>query len=164
VWLAALAVLDRNFSVGMLFAFIAYKDQFSSRVAGLIDKLFELRMLRLHGERVADMVLTEAEQELAADEVDVARVCAEIEVKGLSFRYSSVEPFVLQGIDLKIRAGECIAISGASGSGKTTLVKILLACCSRPKARSAWAGFRSRAWASQLPPDDRHRDAGRYPL
>jgi len=126
VWLAALAVLERNFSVGMLFAFIAYKDQFSSRVAGLIDKLFELRMLRLHGERVADIVLTEAEEEFATDEVDVARVAPEIEVKGLSFRYSSVEPFVLQGIDLKIRAGECIAIAGASGSGKTTLVKILL--------------------------------------
>ncbi len=126
VWLAALAVLERSFSVGMLFAFIAYKDQFSSRVAGLIDKLFELRMLRLHGERVADIVLTGAEEELVADEVDVARVAPEIEVKGLSFRYSSVEPFVLQGIDLKIRAGECIAIAGASGSGKTTLVKILL--------------------------------------
>jgi ATP-binding cassette subfamily B protein RaxB len=126
VWLAALAVLERNFSVGMLFAFIAYKDQFSSRVAGLIDKLFELRMLRLHGERVADIVLTEAEEEFATDEVDVARVVPEIELKGLSFRYSSVEPFVLQGIDLKIRAGECIAIAGASGSGKTTLVKILL--------------------------------------
>jgi ATP-binding cassette, subfamily B, bacterial CvaB/MchF/RaxB len=126
VWLAALAVLERNFSVGMLFAFIAYKDQFSSRIAGLIDKLFELRMLRLHGERVADIVLTEAEQELAADEVDVERVAPEIEIKGLGFRYSSVEPFVLRGIDLKIRAGECIAISGVSGCGKTTLVKLLL--------------------------------------
>jgi len=42
-------------------------------------------MLRLHGERVADIVLTEAEQELAADEVDVERVAPEIEIKGLSF-------------------------------------------------------------------------------
>jgi ATP-binding cassette subfamily B protein RaxB len=126
IWMAALAVLDRNFSVGMLFAFIAYKDQFSDRVAGLIDRLFELRMLRLHGERVADIVLTEAEEEFAVDEIDVERLSADIEIKGLSFRYSSVEPFVLQGIDLKIRAGECVAISGVSGCGKTTLVKLLL--------------------------------------
>jgi len=35
VWLGALLVLDSAFSVGMLFAFMAYKDQFSARVAGL---------------------------------------------------------------------------------------------------------------------------------
>ena len=126
IWLAALAVLNRNFSVGMLFAFIAYKDQFSSRIAGLIDKLFELRMLRLHGERVADIVLTEAEEDYVSEEVDIANVSAEIEVKNLSFRYSSVEPFVLHGMNLKVKAGECIAVAGTSGCGKTTLVKLML--------------------------------------
>ena len=43
VWLGALLILDSAFSVGMLFAFMAYKDQFSARVAGLIDKMIELR-------------------------------------------------------------------------------------------------------------------------
>jgi ATP-binding cassette subfamily B protein RaxB len=33
VWLGALLVLDSAFSVGMLFAFVAYKEQFSARVA-----------------------------------------------------------------------------------------------------------------------------------
>jgi ATP-binding cassette subfamily B protein RaxB len=63
VWLGALLVLDSAFSVGMLFAFVAYKEQFSARVAGLIDKLIELRMLNLQGERLADIVLTPPEQE-----------------------------------------------------------------------------------------------------
>ena len=56
VWLGALLVLDSAFSVGMLFAFVAYKDQFSARVAGLVDKVIELRMLNLQGERLADIV------------------------------------------------------------------------------------------------------------
>ena len=67
IWLAALAVLDNHFSIGMVFAFISYKDQFSQRMASLVDKLFEFRMLRLHGERLADIVLTETE----GDEQDV---------------------------------------------------------------------------------------------
>jgi ATP-binding cassette subfamily B protein RaxB len=45
----------------MLFAFLAYKEQFAQRVSALIDKGSELRMLRLQGERLADIVLTAPE-------------------------------------------------------------------------------------------------------
>jgi len=126
IWLAALAVLDTRFSVGMLFAFISYKDQFSSRLAALIDKLFELRMMKLHGERVADIVLTEVEKDEQTIEVDAERIVPEIEIKNLSFRYSDSEPFVLKELNVKIPAGQCVAITGPSGCGKTTLLKLLL--------------------------------------
>ena len=126
VWLAALAVIDGRFSVGMLFAFLSYKDQFSQRLASLIDRLFELRMLRLHGERVADIVLTEAEPEQASPEIDMAAIEPRVEVRGLSFRYADGEPWVLKNMDLDIPAGQCLAITGVSGCGKTTLVKLLL--------------------------------------
>jgi ATP-binding cassette subfamily B protein RaxB len=126
VWLAALAVLDAKFSVGMLFAFVSYKDQFSQRVASLIDKLFELRMLRLHGERVADILHAAPEPAHQDAEVDWAAVEPTIEVRDLSFRYADGEPYVLRGLNLRIPAGQCLAITGASGCGKTTLVKLLL--------------------------------------
>nr|MBP6763169.1 ATP-binding cassette domain-containing protein [Thauera sp.] len=50
-----------------------------------------------------------------------------IELSGISrsFRNGEIETRVLQGIDLKIHAGEFIAIMGASGSGKSTLMNIL---------------------------------------
>ena len=60
-WVGALLVMDHTFSVGMLFAFIAFKEQFAQRVSALIDKGVELRMLRLQGERLADIVLTAPE-------------------------------------------------------------------------------------------------------
>ena len=126
IWLAALAVLDTRFSVGMLFAFVSYKDQFSQRIAALIDKLFELRMLRLHGERVADIVLTEPEDDVQDAEVDPERITPTIEVRNLAFRYADGEPYVLKDLNLTIPAGQCIAITGASGCGKTTLIKLLL--------------------------------------
>lgn len=126
IWMAALAVLDTRFSIGMLFAFISYKDQFSSRLAALIDKLFELRMMRLHGERVADIVMTEAEHDDQTSEVDPERISPQIEIKNLSFRYADAEPLILKELNLHIPAGQCIAITGPSGCGKTTLLKLLL--------------------------------------
>jgi ATP-binding cassette subfamily B protein RaxB len=128
VWLAARAVLDHSFTTGMLFAFIAYKDQFSARVSALIDKVVEFKMLSLHGERVADIVLsrTEAEGAHDADESDRAPLAPSIELRNVSFRYSPTEPFVFEDINLTIAAGECVAITGPSGGGKTSLVKVML--------------------------------------
>lgn len=101
VWLAALAVLRSEFSVGMMFAFISYKDQFSQRMASLIDKLFELRMMRLHGERVADIVLAETEHDESVAEVDDDDFMPSIEIKNLSFRYSDNEPEVIRELNLR---------------------------------------------------------------
>lgn len=124
VWAGALLVLESAFSVGMLFAFMAYKEQFSARVAGLIDKLMELKMLQLQGERLADIVLTAPEEEAPSPAPAVEE--ASIEARNLSFRYSDTEPFVLQNCSFRIEPGESVAIVGPSGGGKTTLAKIML--------------------------------------
>lgn len=128
IWLAAHAVLDNTLTAGMLFAFIAYKDQFSTRIAALIDKLIEFKMLSLHGERVADIVMTEAEPESPADgfDVDLPKSPPCIELRDIAFRYAPTEAYVFENINLTIAAGECMAITGASGCGKTTLVKVML--------------------------------------
>jgi len=126
VWLAATAVMNGAFSVGMLFAFVSYKDQFSQRVAALIDKLNEFRMLRLHGERIADIVLTEPELDRGHVGIDIEKVQPCIELKNVSFRYSEGDSPILHELNLTIPAGQCVAITGASGCGKTTLVKLLL--------------------------------------
>jgi ATP-binding cassette subfamily B protein RaxB len=124
VWLGALLILDNVFSVGMLFAFVAYKEQFSARIAGLIDKMIELRMLGLQGERLADIVLTPPEEESPSGPVD--GLDASLEVRGLSFRYSDTEPFVLLNCSFSISPGESVAVVGPSGGGKTTLMKLML--------------------------------------
>ena len=124
VWLGALLVLDSTFSVGMLFAFVSYKEQFCARVSGLIDKMVELRMLNLQGERLADIVLTAPEESMPS--ADVADVEPSLEVRSLSFRYSDNEPFVVRNCAFRIGAGESVAIVGPSGCGKTTLLKLML--------------------------------------
>ncbi|HEX2595604.1 MAG TPA: peptidase domain-containing ABC transporter [Luteimonas sp.] len=126
VWLGASLALSNAFSVGMLIAYLAYKDQFAQRVASLIDKWIEFRMLRLHGERLSEIVL-------AAPEADVEPPCelalpavANLQVRGLSYRYADGEPLILDACSFEVKAGESLAIVGASGCGKTTLVKLML--------------------------------------
>jgi len=124
IWLGALLVLDRQFTVGMLFAFFAYKETFALRVSGLIDKVVELKMLKLQGERLADIVLTAPESDAAPDHDGV--LPGSIELRNVSFRYADGEPEVLCGVNLKIEAGESVAVVGPSGCGKTTLIKLML--------------------------------------
>jgi ATP-binding cassette subfamily B protein len=54
------------------------------------------------------------------------RVAGEIEFKGISFNYPENNKSAVSEIDLKIGAGQSVALVGSSGVGKTTLVKLLL--------------------------------------
>ncbi|WP_324728555.1 peptidase domain-containing ABC transporter [Pseudomonas chlororaphis] len=127
IWLGATLVMDGQFSVGVFMAFNAYKLQFDSRVASLIDKFFELRMLQLQGERLADIVLQPPEETFVGGvPEDLRERPASLQVRGLRYRYSEQEPWVLDGLDLDIAAGESVAIVGPSGCGKSTLFNVLL--------------------------------------
>jgi ATP-binding cassette subfamily B protein RaxB len=126
VWCGALLVINGHFTVGLLIAFLAYKGQFDTRVASLIDKLIDVKMIALQGERLADIVLSEPES-LVVDGQDPDRaVPATLELKNIRFRYADQEPYVLDGVSFKIGAGESVAIAGPSGGGKTTLLNLLL--------------------------------------
>lgn len=49
----------------------------------------------------------------------------EIELKNIRYRYGGAKEDTLKGINLKIKAGEKLALVGINGAGKTTLVKLL---------------------------------------
>lgn len=129
IWVGAGDVLAGQLTLGMLLAFIAYRSQFDNRLSELVTKLLDLRLLRVEAERLADIVLTPTEQteqgrhRLAHLAADTPR---HLSLRGLRFRYADQEPWILDGLDLDIPEGQCIAIAGPSGCGKTTLVNVLL--------------------------------------
>jgi len=126
IWIGAGLVLENEFSLGMLVAYLSYKDQFAQRVSALIDKLLELRMLRLHGERLADITTTSPE--LTAPRKSHLKLPDQlsVEVSGLMFRHSIDDPFLIKNGAFRIEAGESVAFVGPSGCGKTSLLKIVL--------------------------------------
>ncbi|MGZ4829250.1 MAG: peptidase domain-containing ABC transporter [Candidatus Angelobacter sp.] len=124
VWFGATLVLGGKFSVGMLFAFVAYQEQFKARITNLVDRLYDFRMLSLQVQRLADVVLEKPESTLI-EPVGAEAEDASIDVKHLFFRYSDTEPWLLQDVTFRIEPGECVAIVGASGAGKSTLLKLM---------------------------------------
>lgn len=124
VYLAIRLNLTSTFTVGMITAFGAYKQQFLQASLSVVGNLADYRMLDVQLGRIGDIALTPPEPAAALGS-ELERIDT-IELRDVHYAYGPGEPDVLDGVDLTITSGETIAITGASGSGKTTLLRILL--------------------------------------
>ena len=70
--------------------------------------------------------ILQTEPESAENKSMVTRLSGNIELSNVYFRYNQNMPYVVNGMSLKIRAGEYIALVGTTGCGKSTLVRLLL--------------------------------------
>lgn len=156
VYLGALAVLDQRLTVGVLLAFLAYRSSFTSSATAIVSQFQKWRLLRLHLERLSDIVTQEQESVGIAGE----RVLLEgpdIRLEKLGFSYSPGEEMIFEGLDFSIPSGSFVAITGPSGSGKTTLMRVMLGLLAptrgqilvdgAPLAASGMSGWRARVGA-----------------
>ena len=126
LFLAAQMIIQEQFTIGMLVAFLAYKGQFLQRITDLLERLINLRLLKLQGERLADIVLSEPEAAAPGPTPDwPAHEPMTLELRDVTFRYSAGEAPVLDRVNLRLQTGEAVAIVGPSGCGKSTLMKLL---------------------------------------
>jgi ATP-binding cassette, subfamily B, bacterial CvaB/MchF/RaxB len=126
VYLAIGFVIDGGFSIGMVYAYLAYKGQFLSKAESLIDQAISFRMLNLHMERLSDIALTKEDNGFQQSMSSDAELKGSIELRDICYRYSPSDPLVLDGLNLVVETGDYIAITGPSGGGKSTLMKIIL--------------------------------------
>lgn len=160
IYFAATAVMGNLMSVGMLYAFMSYKNRFIGALDTLITKAIEFKMLDLHLERLADVVYSDKDPACTQPDVDLAsgpgagasQLQGRIQVTDLRYSYSELEPPILHAINMQVEAGETVAIVGASGSGKSTLLRCLMGL-SQPtagsievdgKAISQWPDYRQQ--------------------
>ncbi|MGR6331419.1 peptidase domain-containing ABC transporter [Sphingomonas sp. XXL09] len=125
VYLAVGLAMRGGFTVGMIFAFQAYKSQFLDAAIRLVDQALRYRLIDVHLTRIADIALSRPEP-LDAQIRRIEAIKGAIELKNISFRYGTDSPNIIQNVNLRIEAGEMVAFVGPSGGGKTTLLKILM--------------------------------------
>jgi ATP-binding cassette subfamily B protein RaxB len=121
---ASMILAGEGFSVGMLIAFLSFRETFTDRAIALINQTVQFRLLRLHLDRLADIVT--AEPDVPNETVPTLQVTGAIKMKNLKFRYGTTDPFILDNACLEIEPGDFVALIGPSGGGKTTLLKLLL--------------------------------------
>lgn len=76
--------------------------------------------------RIMDLLDTEPKIIGGDERMPVESIAGEVTFEHISFEYGNHNLPVIHELDLRVPAGQTVAIVGATGSGKTTLVKLLL--------------------------------------
>jgi ATP-binding cassette subfamily B protein len=126
-------------------------------VSGLVNFWFPWHVIVLReATRPLAAVIDLAEAEVPAPQPRAIppRFQGDVRFASVTFRYPGRPAPVLDGFDLRIRAGTSLAIVGVNGAGKTTLVKVLAGLLD-PEAGSVLAGDSDirtdrRGWQSQV--------------
>jgi len=137
-------VLDQSISLGALFAFFTLRGRFTASAMTLMSTIQSFLMLKVHTQRLSDIVLAKPLPPPAAGAVQ-KRINGTIVANDLRFRYAS-DAWVLDGFSCEIRAGSSVVIAGPSGGGKTTLLKLLSGQLVPDAGQLEYDGFDRALW------------------
>ena len=126
VYIAALALMGGDLTLGQVVAFLAYRQLLVGRMPEIMRFVVDVRVAAVHLDRIADVVVQPEDRTLAMPDYQVPDSIDAIELQDVEFSYTPQDAKILDGLCLTLRAGDHIAIKGVSGSGKSTLVRILL--------------------------------------
>lgn len=111
-------------TVGTIQAFILYSKQFSRPINEIANQYANIQTAIAGAERIFEVMEAEPEPKGGLLPFNSEEVRGDIDFKDIIFGYVDGKP-VLNGLDLRVKRGQKIAIVGATGSGKTTVVNLL---------------------------------------
>jgi len=117
--------MSQGMKLGAFVVFVAALFRLYEPIRKLSRMHLYFQQTLASAQRVFDLLDTSIQVTEDENARDLPAFRQEIEFRNVSFSYPSSEESVLRGVDLKIKAGEIVALVGSSGAGKTTLVNLI---------------------------------------
>ena len=127
IWL----IVKGDFTPGALLAFTGFLSAFMAPMNQMIGLGQTVQEMQTKMERIEDVmryptdVAEDAEEAPEVEGLDHKKLSGRIDLKGLTFGYSPLEPPLIEGFDLHLEPGQWVALVGGSGSGKSTIAKLV---------------------------------------
>lgn len=120
-------VIRGQMTMGMLVAFNSLFDSFCEPINQLVTFVQKIQTMKANISRVED--ISKYKQDIRFEKKGSANINGKldgkVELKNISFGYSSLKPALVENFSFKLNSGESIAFVGASGCGKSTIAKVV---------------------------------------
>ena len=123
--LGALLILKGELSVGMLLAFQGFMSSFLSPVNDIVNASKTIVVMRSQMERIEDVMKFPEDHRENEGEMYEGKLGGLVELKNVTFGYSTLLPPLIENFNLRIEPGHSVAFVGSSGCGKSTLAKLI---------------------------------------
>ena len=125
MWFGALRIDAGQMQIGALTAFLVYLAQILMSVMMATFMLMMIPRAAVCADRIGEVLDTESSVRPPAQPVRAVSARAQVEFRGVGFRYPGAADPVLREISFRLGAGETLAIVGSTGAGKTTLISLI---------------------------------------
>jgi ATP-binding cassette, subfamily B, multidrug efflux pump len=125
LWFGAGRVDSGQMQIGALTAFLMYLMLILTSVMMATFMAIMIPRAAVCADRIGEVLTTESSVVPPQNPVREVRSRADLELRGVEFRYPGAAAPVLSNISFRAEAGKTTAIIGSTGAGKTTLVSLV---------------------------------------
>ncbi len=123
--IGAFLAISGGISIGNLSALLSYANQYTKPFNEISGVVTELQNALACARRVFELMEEEPEIPDAADAVVLEQTDGQVDLENVAFSYAPKQRLI-EGLNLKVKPGQRIAIVGPTGCGKTTLINLLM--------------------------------------
>lgn len=121
----AISVINGGLSVGLLSCFLNYANQYTKPFNEISGVITELQNALACLARIFELIEEEPQMPEAGGAIRLSHVEGKVELEHVEFSYVP-EKRLIEDFNLKVNAGQRVAIVGPTGCGKTTVINLLM--------------------------------------